>query len=223
MTKSKSAPSNWSPRTVFRPIGYCLLALAIVDVIDIIYPPQFLNPNWEFQVIGQLVERVAVPLIALALIFYGENRVNSTLEIRVLKFLRWFSLLLGIIFLLLFPLILVDTPRLDNQINSQISQASTQQLSQLEQIEKLAKEGNDQQVKNLAAALNRGQAVPDQNLPQVKERILTELPKAKQRLQQQSQATLDTNRKTLLKNAIKYAIGALISGILFIYIWRVNR
>ncbi|PSB04816.1 HpsJ family protein [Merismopedia glauca] len=267
MTKSKSVPVNWSPRTVFRPVGYCLLVLAIIDIIDILWPIQLLDFNWELYVIPQLVERVAVPLIAIALIFYGESRVGSVIETRILQVLRWFSLLLGVIFLLLFPLILVDTPRVQNQINSEVNfnidpkirqentrkieksknqeqialnrqkiEIATQRraLEQREalatQVEKVAKEGNDTEFKNLVTRLNQGQPVTDQNLSKAKADILKNAPEIKKQLQTQIQQILaaetqlkSTASQGALKNAIKYAIGALISGILFIYIWRLNR
>jgi predicted house-cleaning noncanonical NTP pyrophosphatase (MazG superfamily) len=266
MTKSKSAPTNWHPRTVFRPVGYCLLVLAIIDIIDILFPLQLLNFNWELFVIPQLVERVAVPLIAIALIFYGETRVTSRIEVIVLKVLRWFSLLLGVFFILLLPLILVDTPRLQAQINTDISRKKPEEIRKevqeiqksknseqaaiyqqkiqlfnerrgfeqrealVTEIEKVAKKGNNQELKNLLTRLNPSQPVTDQNLAQAKEGILKDAPETKKQLQTRIQQL--TTSETLLKsnatqsaltNAIKYAIGTLISGILFIYIWKVNR
>jgi hypothetical protein len=265
MAKSKSSLSNWSPRTVFRPVGYCLLVLAIIDILDILLPFQLLDFNWELYVIPQLVERVAVPLLAIALIFYGETRVSSVLEKRFLKVLSWFSLLLGVFFILLFPLILVDTPRLQAQINSQLNpdpkvlQENNRKIEQsnnqeqiainrqkielasrrvglqqreaiLEQLEKLAKENKDAEFKALVTRFNPNQPLTDQNIAKAKADIIQQAPEIKKPLQTQIQQVLaaeallkSTASQAALKNAVKYAIGAIISGILFIYIWWLNR
>lgn len=51
-------------------VGYGLLLLALFDTIEVLTPPQFTNPAWEFQTIGALVERVPVPLLGLVLVFF---------------------------------------------------------------------------------------------------------------------------------------------------------
>lgn len=265
MIKVKAPRADWSPRTVFRPVGYCLLVLAIIDIIDIIYPLQLLDFNWELWVIPQLVERVAVPLIAIALIFYGESQVDSVLEIRILQAIRWFSLILGILFLLLLPLILVDTPRLQSQINSEIPpdgqkiQENTRKIEKsgnneqialnrqkvelftrrrgleqrqelIDRLEKVAKDGNDTEFKTLVTRLNQNQPVTDSNLATAKADILRNAPEIRKQLQGQIQPVTAAEKqlkenasKSAFKNAIKYSLGALISGVLFIYIWQVNR
>ncbi|MDY7023338.1 MAG: HpsJ family protein, partial [Cyanobacteriota bacterium] len=45
-------------------VGYGFLVLSFFDLIDILYPPDFMNPAWELQTMGQIVERLAVPLLA---------------------------------------------------------------------------------------------------------------------------------------------------------------
>lgn len=56
---------------LWRLIGYGFLVLFALDVVAIVVPPNFLNPQWEFQILGEIVERVAIPFIALLLIFLG--------------------------------------------------------------------------------------------------------------------------------------------------------
>lgn len=55
--------------SIVRWVGYGLLILALFDVIEMFVPANFMNPNWEFQTFGALVERVAVPLIGFVFIF----------------------------------------------------------------------------------------------------------------------------------------------------------
>ncbi len=49
--------------SLFRLVGYGLLVLALFDLIHILIPLQLMNPMWEFQTVGALVERVPVPLL----------------------------------------------------------------------------------------------------------------------------------------------------------------
>jgi hypothetical protein len=58
---------------IFRVLGYGLLLLALFDILEMFIPPGFMNPAWEFQTFGALVERVPVPLIGFVLVFYGEK------------------------------------------------------------------------------------------------------------------------------------------------------
>lgn len=62
---------------LLRFIGYGLLILTLFDVIYIIVPPLFMNPAWELQTLGTLVEHTPVPLIGIGLIFL----VSGTIEL----------------------------------------------------------------------------------------------------------------------------------------------
>lgn len=91
--------SNVSPSSsLFRLVGYGLLVLALFDFIHILIPLRLMNPMWEFQTTGALVERVPVPLLGLMLVFYGETSSRKRWESNLLKFLSWASLLIGLLF-----------------------------------------------------------------------------------------------------------------------------
>ncbi len=76
-------------------IGYGLLILSLLDTIAVLIPANFGNRLWELQTIGAVVERVPVPLLAMALIFFGEGYDRRGLEDIFLKVLSWVCLLLG--------------------------------------------------------------------------------------------------------------------------------
>ena len=61
-------------------IGYGLLILSVLDTIAVLLPANFGNRLWELQTIGAIVERVPVPLLAMALIFFGEGYDRRGLE-----------------------------------------------------------------------------------------------------------------------------------------------
>ena len=83
--------SQQGSMTIVRVLGYGLLLLALFDIIEMFIPPNFMNPAWEFQTIGALVERVPVPLIGLVLVFFGERHSRTKWEIPILKLLAWLT------------------------------------------------------------------------------------------------------------------------------------
>lgn len=193
--------------------------LALFDLIHILVPLQLMNPIWEFQTIGGLVERVPIPLLGLMLVFYGEGNSRKKWEIVLLKLLSWVSLLIGFLFLLLVPLLVVNTSRLNNQVSSQV----TQQLTQLQQLENQVSNGTPQDINELATRLNQGRPVDIKDPQQLKSRLLSEITKAKNTIQPQTTAALADRRLALLKNAAKWLLGSLVSGVLFIYMWNTTR
>ena len=85
-------------------IGYIFLIFAVLDYLIILIPPQFTNSVWEFQTMGQLVERSAIPLIGLVLVFYRPEQAVDRWELRLLKLISWLCLLIGIFYLMMLPL-----------------------------------------------------------------------------------------------------------------------
>ena len=82
---------------ILRWVGYGLLVLFLFDLVETLVPLRLMNPVWEFQTMGTLVEIAAVPLIALGLVFFGEGISRAKLERPVLKSLSWLALLYGIV------------------------------------------------------------------------------------------------------------------------------
>lgn len=219
---AQSVYKEWSSSSLFRPIGYCLLLLGLFDIIDIFVPLRFMNPNWEFQMIGSLVERLPVALLGLGLVFYGKKDIQSKWELPILKFLSWASLLVGILLLLLSPLLVVDSLRLKNQINHQINTEVTQQLSQLERIEKQVSQGTDSDITNAMTRLNQGMPLDIKNPQEVKSKLLAEINQAKGKIRTQTETAWVDRRLALVKNSVKWLLGVLVLGVLFIYIWRLT-
>ncbi|WP_235107363.1 HpsJ family protein [Acaryochloris sp. 'Moss Beach'] len=80
---STSAPpskNQWLSTFVLRIAGYALLLLTLVDTLAILIPPQLLDPAWELETIGSLVERSPVPLIGFALVASGGRRFRQSLD-----------------------------------------------------------------------------------------------------------------------------------------------
>ena len=209
---------------IIRWIGYGLLLLALFDVIEMFIPTRFMNPNWEFQTFGALVERVAVPLIGFAFVFLAGLNERGNKEGIILKILSWLTLLLGIIYFITVPLGILNTVRIDKQNNQQITVRLNQQKSAIEQVKKnLDGPITEAQMQQILARLNGGSAPAinsKEELEQAKQQISTFVNKGEGELEKQVQTARSSQRLNLLKKSVKWNLGALISGALFITIWR---
>ncbi|NJK39107.1 MAG: hypothetical protein HC920_16110 [Oscillatoriales cyanobacterium SM2_3_0] len=105
---------------LFRWVGYGFLLLTLLDIAEILFPPRFMNPAWELQAMGQLVERVAVPLLGFILVFFGERNSRERWEVPLVKLFSWLTLLYAVLYFLLVPLGVINTLRIDKQIISKL-------------------------------------------------------------------------------------------------------
>ncbi|BAY16830.1 hypothetical protein NIES21_26640 [Anabaenopsis circularis NIES-21] len=207
--------------TILRVLGYGLLLLALFDIVETIFPPSFMNPVWEFQTFGALVERVPVSLIGLALVFYGELHARSKWEFLTLRLLSWISLLLAIIFILLIPVGISNTVRLSKQSYNQINNLSQQQISQAEQVEQRLSQAKPEQIETFLKS--QGRSVNASNPQELKEKVLSEVSQAKEKIKLQAQANQSTQRLNLLKNSVKWNLGALVTSALFFIFWKTTN
>lgn len=206
--------------TIGRIIGYGLLLYALLDYLYLLIPPQLSNPAWQFETMGQMVERVWAPLLGFWFIFYGAQFQVRKIEAFLLRFLSWMALLLGIFYFLMLPLGINNTIRLNDRTNTQIEAQLSQQVQQLQQQKEQLGQINNQQLQNLFAEFNRQNPSAEIQSPQqLQERILSELETNQQNLQTQANIARSNQRRVLLKNSVKWNIGALLSGFLFVIIW----
>ncbi|NEO32125.1 MAG: hypothetical protein F6K36_17165 [Symploca sp. SIO3C6] len=210
--------------SLFHLLGYGLLVLALFDLIEMFVPTQFTNSVWEFQTIGGMVERVPVPLIGLVLVFGGEFNGRSRWEVPLLRFLSWFSLLAGILFFLLIPLSIVNTVRIEKQNNVQVTTQIEQQMTQIQQVKDALEQANTKtEMEQLLSRLDSQGRTPeikdDQKLEEVKEKLSDFIVSGERKIKSQAEDTLSSQRLILLKNSVKWNLGALVSGVLFISIW----
>ena len=205
---------------ILRCLGYGLLILALFDIVEMLVPPNFMNPAWEFQTIGALVERVPVPLIGFAFVFYGEMNSRSRWEFPVLKILSWLALVMGVIYILSIPLGVINAARLQRQSASQIHTVSKQQITRAEQVEKQLNLATPEQIDNLLK--RQGRSLEAQKPEKLKQQLLGEVFQVKQKIKSQAKATESSRGLSLLKKAVKWNLGAVVAGILYINIWRVT-
>ncbi len=206
----------WSV-AVFRRVGYGLLVLALFDLIAIFVPLRLMNPLWQFEAMGALVDRVAIPLLGLVLVFFGESKFRLPIEQTFLKALRWLCLLVGLLFFLLIPLGVVNTLQVKALNNTQMNAQYNQQKAQIERVQQQLNQLQGQQLENFIRS--QGRTLDGQTPQQAKEQFLEKINQNKQQMQVQFEQAKANRNLTVLKNSAKWNLGALVAGILFIYIW----
>lgn len=212
---------------IARLIGYGFLILFILDLGAIIIPPNWGNPQWEFQVLGEIVERVAIPFIAVCLIFLGGNYLRKGWEYFSLNAISWLCLVVGIMFIIAVPLGIANTLRIDRIIANEINQQIQPQLAFLDNLDKRlqgikTKEEMQNLIQEFFANTNNIPPINTEGeLAEIKSNF-SENTKAIRRQLNQSKSALRQQRKSLIKQSFKWNVGALISGVLFILIWQMT-
>lgn len=213
-----------SSHLIIHAVGYGLLLFIFFDIVDILFPPRLMNPIWEFQTIGALVELVPLPLIGMVLVFYGGESYRGKWEKLILKLLSHAAIVIGVLFLLLIPLCISDAIRINNMNNEQINTQFNKGVSQIQQFEQQLNKATEQDLTNLMARLNSQSGSPKIENPQeLKTRLLADAQNSQTNMKTQADATLKNKGLNLMKNTVKWCIGALIAGDLFIRIWQATR
>lgn len=209
MTQANEHESPFAP--FFLSAGCALLALSLLDIVNIFVPLRFTDPAWEFQLVSSLVERSPVPLLGVMLVLVGVK------NLRIFQFLSKACLVVGILFLLLLPLLISSVWRIQQQSNQQIVQQTTG-LQKLKNQLNQAK--TDRDINNVLTRLNpQGNTPQIKNPQQVRNQILERIAVTQKRVEAQAanQRSINLN---LFRNAFKSGFGALIVGIWFLTVWR---
>lgn len=212
---------------LFRLVGYGLLLLSSLDLLSTFIPLRLLNPDWEVQVISALADRVAAPLIGLALVFYQGLHTRTKLEISLLKGVSWAALGAGILYFLLIPLLIVNSFRLNTTLVSQNALLIQQRMAQVEQVSsRLSRATSKEELATLFTRFS-GQpldtALSAKPFPELKQELLTTLEKAKPTARQEAETLAAERRTTLLKTTLKAFLGCVIAGICLVYAWHLTR
>jgi hypothetical protein len=200
---------------LFRIVGYGLLILTLFDVVSALVPPQFSNPGWQFQTAGGFVERSAVPLIGFILVFYGNQEIRKKRELLVLKALSWLALLSAIFYFALVVVFFVTLPTLNDRANAQISAQFDPRITQAKQIQTQLNQMSGTQLETLIKSSRTQITDP----AAFKAKALQEAATVEKNLQDQSSISKGGQRTALIKSAVKWGLGALVTGVLFVQLW----
>lgn len=220
-TESTGSSLKGNPWSVIRLVGYGLLLMSLLEYATILIPPRLLNPEWEFSAMGQIVERLPVPLLALAIIFLGDTQARQKWERPLLRILSWFALGFSLFLFLMIPLWgVMNTVRLNNQSAQMIEAQVTAQTQQFSQFEEQLNQASPDEISSFLES--QGVALDDvEGTP--KDLILGEIQQLREQVQEQADTEKTSRRNTLFESSIKWNLSALISGVLFLYIWRLTR
>ena len=207
---------------ILRWCGYGFLLMAGFDILQSLIPLGFTNPLWEMSTMASLVERVPIPILGFLLVFWGEDEERKIWEEKFLKLLPWLCITLGIVFLLMLPLTVINTWRINQVNNLQVEQKLQQEERQIGQIESQVNQGNLEQLRAIASQLKAVgiEINSTQAQPQLKADILAQIAKAKTQMPDRASALKNNQTFDLLKKSLKLFLGALISGVLYLQIWR---
>ncbi|MFM1842586.1 MAG: hypothetical protein RLZZ490_1322 [Cyanobacteriota bacterium] len=217
--------------TILGVFGHLIILMSLVDFVVVIIPPQAQNPVWELETINLLMSQVwfffagfALVIISYLVRFYLDGEANIlTVELIWFKFLRWVVLFMAIVCVLMPPLIVVDTIRVNNLNNRQIDQTRQNQLAQLSQIENQLPQVQD--LNELRYLLPSGSNFsPGLSLSQVKQEIQNNLTTQKERISTESAKLQAQKRFTLFKSSIRNVIASLLSFLgTFLLFWRTRQ
>lgn len=208
---------NQSISSLFRIAGYGLLVLAFFDIIDTFIPPKF-TPEWEFGVVGSLVERVPVPLLGVLLVFASET------NLRIFKLLSRACVVVAALYILLIPLGLTSALVIDKKNQQQLNTINNQRSIQLQALrEQLSKATTGQDIAQILARINPQAQIPQINNPEaIKTKLLKQLDQAQKKLKTETDSNHSDTRLALLEKSLKLNLGALVSSFVFFSFWRSN-
>ncbi|MEO0516619.1 MAG: HpsJ family protein [Cyanobacteria bacterium P01_A01_bin.116] len=214
----KSPPSIGIPRI----IGYSLLLMIAMDWFDTLFPPRFLNSTWELETVGALVEGVPLLMFAAFLIFYGEGVYRNRLEQILVRILSQACLLVAICFFLLIPVAANSTIRINQEIDQQVGDGFAQQMAQIDQLEEQLEQASNTEI--VAILESQGlQEIEDAPSVAPKEQLLEYLTATRKEIRQETSTIKSRRKRSTLKSAFKWAVGAIISSFTFGYIWKLTQ
>ena len=208
---------------ILRLVGYGLLTMALVDLIFLLIPFKLMNPTWEFQTMGAIVERIPVTLLGMMLVYYGERDNRAPIERFLLRWLSRLSLVAAILLVLMIPLSITNSFRIYYQHNAGINAQVVGKVDALQNFKQQLETANSSaEIEEIIARQSKQPInIPDSIDPQkLKTDIINSLQKNQNNLSDRAQSLRSEKRGLLLKKCIKWNLGALISACLFFFIWK---
>ena len=209
--------------SILRVVGYGLLMMAMVDLINLLIPLELMNPDWEFQLIGSVIERIPLTFLGIVFVFYEDTNYRTPIEKILLKIISWFCLILAILLLLAIPLNINNAFRIYRNYNARINYQVIPRLEMIEDFQNQVKLANSPE--NLANIIQQKVSTkvelpPSLDLAEFKDNIANNLQQESESLQAKAQDKRINQRKQLIRKVIKYNLGALIAIFLLIFVWQ---
>ena len=205
-------------------VGYTILFLILLDYGFLLISSQLFNPNWAYNTAGKLVENVWGLFLGLLLIFYRRDQdIVKPKESFILKIVSWLTLLAGIGYFLLAPVIVGNSFRIYRNTQAQMTFQIEQQKTQVEQYSQQLQQANGEQLSSLLQRYSGEQNDSDISANaarQMKGTLLAEVEKQQLQAEKELRSQFSNDKQNLLKTTIKWLIGSIVSAICFVLIWR---
>lgn len=201
-------------------IGYCILSLVFIDYVFLLVPPRFLNPTWELNLIGHLVENVWAPLLGFSLVFIRQENSFQELELTVLSWLSRLMLVMAIIYFLSAPLIISNTIKIQQKNFSGLKTQLETQRSQVAKFKKQLGQIPDQQLANYLKQRQASSATKSSSSGTLLEQVFNQVEQEQIKSTEQIQAAYQKQKLSLIKRSLKWCMGTLLSGAIIFLFWR---
>jgi hypothetical protein len=221
--RGRKSIQAFASRSLPRIVGYGLLALLALDLLQLAVAYRPFQPEADANLVVQILERIAVPLLAYALIFSGETLNPSRYERIVQKLLSIGSLVWMLLCLGLAALAVSSGFRLYNRAALVYQQQTAEQSAALVRLRDQAPTlaGPQLQV-TFNELVRRAQGLPTiDNLPpeEMRRQIVAAIPGA---IDTTARIGNEARRRARLQQILitgKYFLGGIISAVLFLMIW----
>ncbi len=209
--------------SILRIVGYGLLMMAVVDFMNLLIPPELMNPDWEFQIIASVIERIPVTFLGIVFVFYEDTNYRTPIEKMLLKIISWSCLVFAIFLILAIPLNINNAFRIYHKYNASINYQLIPRLEVIQDFQTQIESADSQE--NIAKILQKQSStkikIPESlDINNFKDSITEKLQKEETSLQNTAQSSRNKKRYQLLRKVIKYNLGALISIYLLIFVWK---
>lgn len=225
-SKKNHHPLELSPEIISRskqilPVaGYFVLLFAALDYLSFLIPLHLFDPSWELETIGKCVENIWSLLLGLVMVFAHREQVKVG-ELKILAWLSRLILVVAMLYFLIVPLTITNAARIHRHNVANFKSQLAQQNTQYQQQQELLNNATEAQLTQSIQQRDRSlpSAAVTETPQQVRTRLLTKLESQLQRDRKQAQDNFQPKKWSLIKTTVKWSIGALISGIMLIWMW----
>lgn len=216
---------NLKAKQLYPIIGYLwLLFTFLVSYPSNLIPFQIFNPEWEFQTMTKLINMVWAPTIGFCLIFFHRKGSMRLWEKKMLGLLSWLTLLMAIAYFLMLPLIFADVNRIQVNMERQFNAQWEATNAPIIQIEEQLKKATPQQIEEFIKNQPINQKLdPKLSIEEKRERYLYALKTEKDFIYNSAQKQLKIQTRQKEKESYWLMIGAVISSMLMLNIWRFSN
>lgn len=203
-------------------IGYFILALTFLDYVFLLIPPRFLDPTWELNIIGHLVENVWAPLLGFALVYIRQENGFKQRELKLLSWLSRLMLLMAIIYFLSAPLIISNTIKIQQKNFSSLKTQLETQKNQVARFKKQLGQISDEQLANYLQQKQAQKSSSNKKSASgtLLQQALSKVEKEEIQSTQQIKTAHKKQKLSLMKRSLKWCIGTLFAAAMLFFFWR---